>query len=135
MRTNQFLITAVCDGRPLGVFDSFEGGEVDSEETKYRPGGMADEVSLGGSRTVANITIGRLNELARDNDLIRWLLSRVGRGQMVVNKQPLDVNKNPFGRPLVYTGKLKTVTPPNHDSNDNSAAVWTMVVSTEGDIG
>jgi hypothetical protein len=135
MREDQFLITATVDGVALGVFDTCEGGDADSEETKYRPGGFRPIRTLGGQGAPQNVTIGRLEELERDTELVRWLMSRSGKGRMSVNKQPLDTDGNPFGRPFTYTGILKTVTPPNADSNSNSAAVWTAVLSTEGSPG
>lgn len=134
-RSDQYAVSVSIDGTPLGVFDTFGGGAVDSQETKYRPGAMSTEVSLGGTRTVGNVTVGRLYDLARDHDLVRWLMGRAGRGRATITKQPLDTDRNPFGRPLVYTGKLKTVTPPDHDSNDSNPSVWTMEISTEGDVG
>lgn len=134
-REDQHQTTVTVDGVPLGVFDTIDGGEADSEETKYRPGGMAEEISLGGRGTISNVTLGRLYELARDHDTIRWLMARRGKARATVTRQPLDVDGNAFGRPFVYTGTVKTVTLPKGDSNSNNAAVWTMVVSTEGNVG
>jgi hypothetical protein len=48
-RLDQYNVTVSLDGTPLGTFDKMTGGEIDSEETKYKPGGMAPQVSLGGS--------------------------------------------------------------------------------------
>lgn len=135
MRANQHSVTVNVDGTPLGVFDTIEGGGVDSDETKYRPGGMAPQISLGGFQTVDNVTVGRLYELARDHDLVRWLLGRSGKGRVTVTKQFLDTDGNPYGKPYIYTGTLKTVTPPHGDSNSNDASVWTMVISSEGTVG
>lgn len=118
----------------LGVFDTFSGGEVDSEDTKYARGGLADEESLGGRRHVGNVTVGRLyDEMMQLQE--PWLDSAVGRGIGTVTKQPLDEAGNAFGRPRVYTGKLLTMTPPDHDSESSDAARIELVFSTNGSIG
>lgn len=135
MRDNQNLVSATIDGVDLGVFDTFEGGDADSDETKYFPGGMAPQRTLGGLPMVTNVTVGRLYDLARDHDIVRGLMNRQGKAQMTVSKQPLDIDGNPFGRPIIYHGILKTITPPKSDSNSNSASVWTAVLSTEGSAG
>lgn len=135
MREDQFAVTVTADDRPLDLFDKFSGGVASAEETKYKPGGMRPQRSLGGSSTIDNVTVSRLYELARDHDLVRWLRSRVGKAQMTVAKQPLDVDGNPWGKPDVYTGKLQRVTAPDHDSESSSAALFELEISTEGTVG
>lgn len=127
-------VTLGNDTRNLGTFDTFAGGEVDSEDTKYARGGLADEESLGGRRHVGNVTVGRLyDEFMQQNE--PWLDSAVGRGSTVVTKQPLDEAGNAFGRPRVYTGKLLTMTPPDHDSESSDAARIELVCSSNGSVG
>lgn len=134
-RQDQYAVSMTVDGTPLGVYDKLTGGEIDSEETKYKPGGMGSAVSLGGSVEVGNLTISRLYVLNRDHDNIHWLLSRAGKGQVVVNRQPLDVDGNAYGRPLVYTGTLKTVTPPEVDSESSDAALLECEITPAGTVG
>jgi hypothetical protein len=134
-RQDQYNVAVSVDGRDLGTFDKFDGGEMDSDETKYRPGGMQPQVSLGGQSMVNNVTVSRLYNLGRDHQLMPWLLARVGKVQAIVKKQPLDVDGNPFGDPLVYRGKLKQVTAPPADSESNDAALLALEVSSGGTIG
>jgi len=134
-RQDQYAVSMTVDGTKFGVFDKLSGGEIDSEETKYKPGGMAPPVSLGGSVEVGNLTISRLYVLNRDHDTIHWLISRVGKGQVVVSRQPLDVDGNAYGRPLVYTGTLKTVTPPEVDSESSDAALVECEITPAGTVG
>lgn len=135
MRQNQYDIEVTVDGTALGTFDTFEGGEVDSDDTRYRPGKMAPAISLGGQRTVSAITVTRLHTLDRDNGLVHWLSERVGKGQVTIVKQPLDVNGSAgFFRPLVYTGILKTVTPPSADSSSDDAAMLELQVTPNGTL-
>lgn len=136
MRVDQFAVSVTIDDRPLGIFDVFDGGETDSEETKYKPGGMQPQKSLGGSTTTENVTLRRLYDKDRgDPDLVRWLRTRAGKGRSVVAKQPLDVDGNPFGKADVYTGTLKRVAAPGHDSEDSGPALFELEVSTEGSVG
>src|SRR5215475_3364414 len=123
MRQDRFRVTAAVDGRDLGVFETFSGGEVDSEETTFKLGAMGPRVSLGGSVNVGNVTIGSLFDLSRWQPIIHWVISRAGKGTLTVKKQPLDVDGNAFGDPLTYTGKLKQVNPPDVDANSSDAAV------------
>jgi hypothetical protein len=137
-REDQYNVTASVaykiNGRlqtkDLGTFDTFDGGEIDSEETKFHPGGLGQQISLGGRRNVGNVTIGRLYDLSRDHPNMGWLAGGVGKAEVVVTKTSLDVDGNAFGRPLVYRGKLKQLTPPSHDSESSDAALYELEISS-----
>jgi hypothetical protein len=131
-RLNQYDIRVSLDGVALGTFDKMSGGGYDSEETKYKPGGMAPEISLGGSRTVGNVTVSRLFRLERDLALVPTLKAAVGVGQVTVTRQSLDRNRNPYGSPDVYTGILKAFNPPEPDSESNDAALFEMEITPNG---
>lgn len=133
-RQDQYAITMSVDGVDTGVWDKLTGGEIDSEETKFKPGGMGASVSLGGSVEVGNLTISRLYGLTRDHDRVHALISRVGKAAVVINRQPLDADGNAYGRPLVYTGTLKTVTPPEVDSESSDAALLECEVTPAGTV-
>jgi hypothetical protein len=115
-----------------GVWDKFSGGEVDSDETKYNPGGMAPPVSLGGRRTVGNVTISRLYRLYRDHSHLNTLLASAGKSKAVIQRQPLDIQGNVFGNPLVYNGTLKRVAPPDLDSEQSGAALLELEFTVDG---
>jgi hypothetical protein len=132
-RQDQYNVTVSVAGTNLGTFDKMTGGEFDSEETKYKPGAMAPQISLGGSKTISNIVVTRLYELERDHPLVPWLLAQTGKAECVISKQPLDINEHPFGSPIVYQGKLKKVTPPPADSEATTTpAVIELEISTSG---
>lgn len=133
-RQDQHLTTVVVDGEKLGVFDKVTGPEVDSSETKYKPGGMADEIVLGGSRTVGNVVVTRLYVLDRDHELARRLVPKAGRAPMSVSRQPLDPDGLPFGTPVVTSGKLKRVKFPDLDSEAQGAALLELEMSTSGTV-
>jgi hypothetical protein len=80
------------------------------------------------------VTLSRLYVLNRDHDRIHWLISRAGKGTCVVSRQPLDVDGNAYGRPLVYTGTLKAVTPPEVDSESSDAAKIELEITPAGTV-
>lgn len=135
MREDQFDVTVTVAGVPLGTYDGLTGGAKEAEESKYKPGGMAPEVSLGGSASVENVVVRRLFRQGRDDGLQGLFLAEVGRpDNAIVSKQPLDRDGNAFGRPLVYTGSLQRFAPSDHDSNSSDAAVYELEVSTSGEV-
>jgi len=117
----------------MGVWDGLTGGELDSDEAKYWPGGMAPQVSLGGHRNPGNIVIKRLYRLQRDHDSLQFLLNSVGKAQVTIAKLPMDIDGNTYGKPLNYTGKLKRVTPPEHDSTSSDPGIIEMEITPDGD--
>jgi hypothetical protein len=133
-RQDAFDVTVKVDGTDLGVWSKCDGGAVDSDELTYAPGGMGPKVSLGGHATVAEVTVTALYDLDFFQPLIHWLIGRAGKGQAVINKQPLDADGNAFGRALVYSGILKTVTPPVHDANASAAAEIVLAVTPLGTV-
>lgn len=133
-REDQYAVTLTLDGEDMGVWDKMSGGAGESEETKFRPGAMGKQKSLGGPTSVSNISLSRLYEFARDHTAIPTLMAKRGKGRCVVTKQPLDIDGAAWGDPLVYTGKLLTVTPPDHDSESSDAGMLEIEISTDGEI-
>jgi len=129
-----YKVTARVDGKDLGIWDKFTGGEIDSDEVRYKPGAMGVPISLGGMINIANVVIVRMFDLQRDQAVIHWLIGRVGKGQIVINKQPLDPDGNAYGRPLVYQGKIKKVTPPPHDSESANVALVEIEMVPAGTV-
>jgi hypothetical protein len=116
--------------RDLGIFDGLTGGEIDSSEKKFNPGGMQGTISLGGKKAVGNVTVKRLYDLIRDHPLMGWIAGGVGRADVTVVKSSMTVDSVAIANPLVYRGKLKTLTPPDHDSESDDAAMWEMEISS-----
>lgn len=132
-RLDQYNVTVKVGTTNLGTFDKMTGGEIDSEELKYKPGAMQTEISLGGPVTVGNINVSRLYDLNRDHGLVPTIKAAVGKGSVVVTKQPLDINKTPFGSPIVYTGTLKQLKLPEPDSEGSgTAALIELEITSTG---
>ena len=135
-REDMFAVHVSVDGvGNLGVFDKFTGGEVDSDEQQYSPGAMAPPVSLGGAVSIGNVVLERNFVLERDQPIVHKLLAVAGRAKITASKQPLDLNKVPYGRPMVYTGKLKQVAPPDHDSTSSNPAILHLEFVPTGTVG
>lgn len=130
-REDTYSVRVTVAGRDLGTWDKMSGGKVAASETKYRPGGLADQVSLGGTRATDNVTVQKLYD-ANVHDLIQWLFDQVGKGFMVITKQPLDANGARLGKAIVYQGVLNGVTAPDVDSQSSDAALIELELSTAG---
>ena len=131
-REDTWLITVAIEGRDMGIFDKKEGGEIDSEENKYPPGGLQAEISLGGRQTFGELTCSRYYDTQRDHPLAGWLHQMVGAGRSAVGVTPLDFLGNPRGAPLVYSGILKTFNIPDIDSESGDAALLELAFTVDG---
>lgn len=133
MIVSQTRVTAVVGGINLGVCAFKSGGQIEADETKYRPGSMQPQASLGGPVAIENVTIRRLFDPAM-RGLFHTLANMVGKADATVTSQPLDADGNPEGRPQVYRGILTRCTPPESNSNANDAAELELEISTHGSI-
>jgi hypothetical protein len=135
-RTDTWLNTVTVDGNPIGTWDALKGGDNDSTVTNYRPGGMAATKVVGGQTTVSPVTLDKSLEMETDWAIMSNLLrASVGVSQVVVSRQLLDQNKNPYGAPLIYTGILKQVLPGDTDSMKADPQIWSIVMVPAGNIG
>jgi hypothetical protein len=134
MRQDQYDVRVVVDSVDLGTFDKLTGGEIDSEETTYKPGGMGARVSLGGSVNPGNVTVSVLYDLTRIHTIVHWLIGRVGKARATISKQPLDVDGNAFGQAITYPARLKQVNPPEVDSESSDAALLELEFTVDGSV-
>lgn len=135
VRQDQGNVTLTVDGREIPiVFKKRDGGEVDSQESKSYPGGMAGEHAHGGAQTVGNVTLGFEFRPSVHDPIIRFLKSRVGKGECVCVEQPLDVDGNAFGRPQTWKGKLKKTHSGDYDANSSDPRDGELEISTHGEI-
>ena len=132
-RQDQWLITATYDGKPLGSWDKKSGGSLAAQDTKYRPGGMVPEISLGGPVSIDNITLSRLYDSGQ-KALLKTLAALTGRARIVGTQQDLDQFGAPTGSPYTWTGTLIKLTFPDADSMSNSANMVEIECSTDGRV-
>lgn len=133
MLVSNTRVTAQVETISLGVCAFKSGGQIEAEETKYRPGSMEPQKSLGGPVGVENITIRKLFD-PQMRALFHALANMCGKATMTVTSQPLDADGNPEGRPQIYSGILTRVTPPESNANANDAAEMELEMSADGSI-
>lgn len=132
-RQDTWNVGLKVDGNSFGLWDKKTGGEVDSDEVVYWPGGMRPKLSLGGRVTPGNITLQKLFDGVDDhNDRLRLLLKAVGKAPCTVTQRPLDFDGNPYGGRITWNGRLKRVLIPDVDSEGNSAALIEVEITIEG---
>jgi hypothetical protein len=123
------------DVRDLGIFDTWEGGNVSADNTKHRRGGMGPQVAVGGPKTIEDITITRDYDVIRDHPDAHWLSSVVGRARVTASKSWLDENDRAYGRPIVITGVLIGYNNPASDSDSGDIAMVSLVINPDGEVG
>lgn len=136
-RNNLITVTVTFNGetRNLGVFDTWEGGNVTADNTKHRRGGMGPQVAVGGPVTIEDVTVSRDYDLDRDHADAHWLSSAVGRGRITAVKQYLDDDGNKFGKTIVITGILIGYNQPASDSDSSDVAMVELVINPDGAVG
>ncbi len=125
--------TVVVDGRNLGVFRTFTGGELTSADVKSVNGAGQVERARGGRQTVSNVTVGREDDGAID---LKALAHRRGKAAMSVTRTPLDDDLNPrSAEAITYTGKLLAVNPGEGDAgSDSEIDEFTLEMSCDGTV-
>lgn len=133
-RKDMFRASLSIDGEDWGIWDSRSGGRRVANGTTFKPGNMAPQRSLGGTPSVETITMERNYVLEVDRPRLGRLLAKVGNGRCVVKQLDLDPDGNAFGQPTVWTGKLESVTPPEHDSQSQDVAMLAIEVNPDGTV-
>lgn len=134
MREDTYEVSVWVEGKFYGIWDKWAGGGTTSAELKYKPGGMRPTRSLGGQKSVENVTLSRLY----DEEVIAFeaeMTELVGAGRARASKQALTPRGAPLGSPRVINGTLQAVTPPDHDSESEDAGLIEIVISTDGQVG
>lgn len=116
------MVVLNIGGIDFGTWDTFEGGETDSEESVFRPGGMDRQISLGGRQTIANATLTRHHDEFLAGQ-IKWMRQQCGRTRITIGRVPLNYQGQQHGPIEWLGGTLKAVTPPPHDSMGSDAAM------------
>lgn len=128
-------VTYKNEVKDLGIFDTWEGGNVTADNTKHRRGGMGEQVAIGGPVTIEDVTISRDYDLQRDLKNAHWLSTAVGKGRVVAHKQYKDADGNDYGKPIVITGVLIGYNEPNADSDSGDVAMFEIVINPDGAVG
>lgn len=127
-REDQAAIHVSVDGVPLDneVWSALEGGDSQAQNVKHRPGGMGDEIELGGPVSRSDLTVKRMYSDVL-HALIVNLENAAGKRVGTASYTPLDADGNVAGQTITYSGVLKSVTRPNAEANSNAAAELVLV--------
>jgi hypothetical protein len=115
MKSN-WTVHLQLDGQDYGYWAVKEGGGVESEDATYDD--WDGEVKLGGKRTRAEIT---LRKLYRENvhAVYKTLDAAAGRGTVTLTNSPTDDDGVSWGTPIINTGILGNVSPPDIDKGSS----------------
>lgn len=131
-RQDTYVVRLNVAGHDFGIWDKKTGGEFDSDELKYFPGGMRDPISLGGRRQTGNVTLQRLYDGVDDGTYLNVLLNAVGRGKCEITQRAMDLDGNPYGQAIHYSGIVKRVSVPDVDSESTTAALIEVEATISG---
>lgn len=110
-------------------WDQASGGSINPTMVKYPPGGMGDEIPIGGRRTREDMTVIR----AWDDTLINIFMSldaASGNTPAQIAVRPLARRNVGAGKSIVYGGMLGQVTGIDTDSSSSDASLLTVVLSS-----
>jgi hypothetical protein len=113
-----------------GIWDTKTGGDIDSDDHLYYPGGMLPAYDLGGKPTPQSITLSRNYRIQRDHYRAQKLIDSVGKSNVRITIFPMDKYGNEHTPAIVYLGTLKTVTFPEINSESSSDPGMITIVCT-----
>lgn len=109
-----------------------EGGDLESEDTKVRPGGMLSQINLGGPTTRTDATVSRPYS-AELHPFLVPLEQVAGNGSMNITWTVLNAQRVSLGNTVTLTGILKTVNRPAWDANATAPAMLALVMGCDVD--
>jgi hypothetical protein len=112
----------------LGYWAEKEGGGVDSEDATYSD--WDGDLVLGGKRTREDITL-RKAYREQVHAVFRQLDARAGNGTLgacTITGTPVGDDGVSWGSPIVVTGVLKSVNPPDSSKGSSDAAKLEVVI-------
>lgn len=120
----QFLISVAG---VAGTFANKSGGEVSGDSTKVWDGGSLTPELLSSPSEVANVTVSRPFDPARDWPILHRLRSQVNRWRTSVSITPTDADLIPNGNAVVYANALLTrVAFPDVDASSGDPATFEL---------
>jgi len=128
IRSDMADIGVKVDGQPFGgMWATYEGGALEADDQKTRPGGMAKQVAIGGPTSRADVTV-----TTQFTDLIaqkaQLIEERSGRGSLEITVTYMDTDGNRV-HGFTRTGFVKSVAIPDVDVNSGDVAFLTLVGS------
>ncbi len=104
------------DGQDFGYWAVKEGGGLETEDTSYDD--WDGPTQLGGKANRAEITLRKLYR-QQVHAVYRTLDARGGRGRVVLTSSPTHDDGVSWGDPIINTGVLGNVAPPDVDKGSS----------------
>lgn len=128
IREDQADIRVTLDGVAYGdSWKSAEGGNLEADNAKTRPGGMGRQVDLGGPAERDDLTVA-IQLTDANTAWISAFENRVGVGAVKVGITWLGPERTPVGKTHTRVGTLKGVNTPDLDSESSDASLLEIVV-------
>lgn len=116
VREDMADIRFAVEGVPFGdSWKEVEGGNLEADDAKTRPGGMGREVSAGGPASRGDLTV-RTQLTDVSTGWLQALENACGWGRAKVHIAWLNANRTPMGTSTTRVGTLKAVNAPNMGS-------------------
>ena len=135
-KSNQALIHVSVTGVSLDKesWDMLEGSDPVADSNPAFPGGMADQVELGGLPKWSTGTVERLwsETLAA---AYKELTGAAGSAPIEVSYVQLGANKAGTGTVFTYTGVLLGVERPKYKANESTEAYLKLTFGPNGKVG
>jgi len=129
IREDQADIRVWVNNVPYGdSWATAEGGNLEADAVKTRPGGMGRQVSAGGPAERDDLTV----SIQFSDVVANWiptLESVVGGGEVTVGISWMLPNRLPSGRGKTIRGTLGAVRTPDHDANASAMGFLELVVN------
>jgi hypothetical protein len=129
IRADMANIRVWLDSSPMGsLWATYEGGALEADDQKTRPGGMTRQVAIGGptSRGDVTVTTQFTDSIAR---VAQAFENRSGRGDLKISVTYLDQDGNETAAQFLRRGIVKSVQIPDVDVNGADVAFFTVVGS------
>lgn len=130
-RQSQWTVHLRVDGQDLGYWAQLEGGGVSSEDSSYDD--WDGRKRLGGVRERDDVTLRKLYR-EQVHAVFRWLDARCGNGESgrcVVTRTPTRDDGVSWGDPIVITGLLGAVNPPDVDKGSSDGGELELVIQAD----
>lgn len=113
IREDMADIRVSLNGQPFGdSWKEAEGGNLEADASKARPGGMGREVSAGGPASRGDLTV-RTNMTDVTATWVPTFENQVGNGEVKVSLFWLGRDRVPLGTSTTRRGTLKACNPPD----------------------
>jgi hypothetical protein len=120
-----WTVHLAIDNQDFGFWAVKEGGGIETEDSTYDD--WDGQIQLGGKRTRTEITLRKLYR-EQVHAVFRTLDALAGRGNAVLTSSPTDDDGVSWGNPIINTGKLGNVAPPDVDKSSSDGGELEIVV-------